>query len=42
MNENVTASESRIRDTNMADAMSKDQKDSILMNVTEKMLGTAD
>ena len=42
MNENVTASESRIRDTNMADAMSKYQKDSILMNVTERMLGTAD
>ena len=42
MNENVTASESRIRDTNMADAMSKYQKDSILMNVTERMLGIAD
>ena len=42
MNENVTASESRVRDTNMADAMSKFQKDSMLISVSEKMLGVAD
>ncbi|MBP3804118.1 MAG: hypothetical protein J6I76_09510 [Oribacterium sp.] len=42
MNENVNASESRIRDTNMADAMSKFQKDSMLISVSEKMLGVAD
>ena len=42
MNENVTASESRIRDTNMASEMSKLQKDSMLISVSEKMLGVAD
>ena len=42
MDENVTASESRIRDTNMAEEMSKFQKDSLLMKSTETMLGVAD
>ena len=42
MDENITAAESRIRDTNMAGEMSKFQKDSMLMNVTERMLGIAD
>lgn len=41
MDENVTASESRIRDTDMADAMGKFQKDSLLLSATETMLGVA-
>lgn len=41
MDENVTASESRIRDTNMAVAMGKFQKDSLLLSATETMLGVA-